>query len=169
MIALVRNGKVLQVENSAPLVWTDPDTGVSYSNYAALPVADMIADGWRQVTDDPPAYDPVYETRTPGDWYYDAGQDVVTRNYTVADRPLEEVRAERLAAVRLECRTRITTVIDIHHQLDVALGLIPNLGYSTWIAAMITESNRCEDIYDAAATMADMRAVVWNFPVYGGE
>ena len=169
MIGLVRNGTVLQVENAAPKVWTDPDTGENYSKFAGMSVAKMISLGWRQVVDIPPEYDNRYDTRTAGEWYYDASQDVVTRNYTIADRPFEDVRAERLAAVRAECRAIILAVIDEHHQLDVALGIIPDRGYRDFIAAMIQESNTCEDLYAAASTMAQMQAVTWNFPPYAWE
>lgn len=86
------------------------------------------------------------------------------------DRPLEDVREEMIEDVREECSRLIFSVINIYHQVDVALGIIPDLGYTTWIAAMITESNRCEDLYAAADKIADMRAVTWNFPTYtGGE
>jgi hypothetical protein len=168
MIALVRNSAVLQVEKTAPTVWTDPETGVSYSNFAALPVAEMLALGWRKVVDSLPEYDAVYETCTPSDWYHDGAYDVVTRDYTVADRPIEDVRSERLAAVRAECKAGILSVISMEHQMDVALGIDPDLGYTNFIAAMRSESNRCEDLFVAAVALADLKAVVWNFPKYIG-
>lgn len=168
MIALVRNGIVLAVEPVAPDVWADPETGARYGNFANLPMDEMVALGWRQVVDSPPEFDPRYEKLSAGPWEYDAEQDHVTRSYTATDRPVEDVRAERLAAVRAECNRLILSVISLEHQMDIALGIDPDLGYTDWIAAMRQESNRCEDLYMAAVDMTGMKAVVWAFPEYSG-
>jgi len=168
MISIVRNNIIIMGPQACPDTWTDPDSGIQWSNFKNMPLVDMDALGRKDVIDNPLNYDPLYEQFSVSDWRYDAGLDVVTRDHTITDRPIEEVRAERLEAVRLECKDRIMAVISLEHQMDIALGIDPDLGYSDWIADMRAESNRCEDLYAAAATMDDIKAVAWNFPAYTG-
>lgn len=170
MISIVRNDVIIMYPRTTPNTWTDPDTGTQWSNFHRMSDQDLDALGRKDVVDNPTAYDPTYESRTTGEWYFDDISDVVTRNYTVEDRPIEDVRAERLEAVRAECKAGILAVIAIEHQMDVALGIDPDLGFTDFIAAMRIESNRCEDLYAAAGSINDIKAVVWNFPEYtGGE
>jgi len=150
----------------APETWRDPATGISESCFRNWTWPEMYVAGWREAVDAPLPYDPIYEQSAVGAWYYDDGSDTIIRDYSITDRPIEEVRAERLAAVRAECRARIESVISVYHQLDVAMGIIPDLGYTSWITSMITESNRCEDLYVAAINMNDLKAVIWGFPAY---
>lgn len=169
MISIVRNGIIIMPPQVIPKTWTDPDTeGIQWSNFDNTSIEALDALGRKDVVDEPPNYDPIYESRAAGEWYFDDVADVVTRNYTVEDRPIEDVRAERLAAVRAECKSGLLAVISIEHQMDIALGIDPDIGYTNWIAAMRIESNRCEDLYITAVTMADIKAIVWNFPAYTG-
>ena len=112
-----------------------------------------------------PDIDPIYESVVSGEWLQD-DNGVFSRTDIKTDRAISDIRADLLSMVRAECRSSIYGVIAAEHQLDIAIGIIPDSGYTEWIAGMISESNRCEDLYDAAETINDIKAVIWNFPAY---
>jgi len=116
-----------------------------------------------------PDIDPIYESVVSGEWLQD-DNGVFSRTDIKTDRAISDIRTDLLANIRNQCKASIVSIISIEHQIDLAIGLIPDLGYSDWISTMISESNRCEDLYDAADTINELKLVVCSFPEYtGGE
>ncbi len=114
-----------------------------------------------------PEIDPLYEIVIFGEWVFDE-TGTLSRFDTRAFRPLVDIKSDLLTQFRHQCRSLILDEISIEHQLDVALGVIPDNGYSDWIADMIIESNRCEDLCDDAETVDTLKLIVCSFPVYSG-
>jgi hypothetical protein len=123
---------------------------------------------WRPIVDSPPAYDPATQNRTQNAqeaWTIGAESVVVT--YTVTDRPVEDVRSEKLASIRADAQAHILSAYPLWVQTNIAMGIYPaDVGdpAKTWIASVITESNRCEALVNAAATLADIVAVTPIWP-----
>ena len=168
-IAYITNG-VIRVYNKPPKSWVDPVTGTPYTGFDNNDLAFYLALGFKEVIEDPePEYDPIYEIMIENRWDYDPLNDQVYRKYTITDRSLYDVQEDRYNAVREECRGLILEVINEDQQRNLAMGILPDIGYTTWIADMRIESNRCEELYIEATTINDVKAVVWNFPEFVEE
>ncbi len=80
---------------------------------------------------------------------------------------LEWLRAEFLATIRAAAQGWIVSVYPLWHQANVAMGIYPSdvsQAAKDWIASVIAESNRCEDLAYAATGHADIIAITPNWP-----
>ena len=80
---------------------------------------------------------------------------------------LEWLRAEFMATIRTAAQEWIVSVYPLWHQANVAMGIYPaEVGQAAkdWIASVIAESNRCEDLAYAAEGHAGIVAITPNWP-----
>ena len=102
-------------------------------------------------------------------------KDAVTINNTVNDYTEEQMAARLFSAqtarkkvIRKEAKTRIEWKYSDWAQRNVAMGVYgSDVGdpMKAKIAAMITESNSCEDAVDAAETLQAVRDVTPDWPI----
>ena len=162
----IENGQLVEGPKRLPNVWRN------VSGLNLLSDASLKAKGWLPYIDVKPAYDKdtqyLTQTRT-------IGEDDVMVNYTVNDYTAEEMatrllsaQTARKTAIRGECETKILSVYPLWMQVNGANGLDPLAEVDTMLAdigAMRTESNDCEDLVDAAETLAAVRAIEPTWPI----
>lgn len=76
-------------------------------------------------------------------------------------------KAAKLAQIRSDASAIITAKYPLWYQTNVANGVYSEAIGATMkagIAAVITESNRCEDLVDAATTVEEIAAATPNWP-----
>jgi len=146
----IRNGKKIDIYQNA----VGPD-GTQYPNLLTPEWRDAL--GVVEVADSVKP-DPRTHTYT----------ENLDGSLTVTERPLAEVKSDRLTAIRREARTRIEAKYPSWYQNNVALGIYPQSFGDTMkdaIASVIQASNVAEDAVDAATTVADAVAVQPTWPV----
>jgi hypothetical protein len=85
----------------------------------------------------------------------------------VVDRPIGEVRAERIAQINYEAGRRIESVWPLWAQSNAALGVYPESDANAcrqWIEQHIDASNTATARVNAATTAAEIDAVVVAWP-----
>jgi len=81
---------------------------------------------------------------------------------------LPEGKGAKLAKIRTEAETVILAKYPVWYQANVANGIYSESIGNTMkagITSVIMESNRCEDLVDAATTVEQINAVTPNWPV----
>jgi hypothetical protein len=146
--------------------WIDPDTAATISGLENREPEYLVNLGIYPADIVIPDYDPIYERINISKWEFNKIEMRLKRIDTKEDLSVFDVKLERIGTVKAQCHNLILAVINQYHQLDVALGIMPDLGYTDWIASMIEESNRCEDAYSSSTTIAEIKLVVPNFPAY---
>jgi len=111
MIAYVKNGVIMENPQMAPKVWTEPETGKTYSGFDNLPLKKIFKLGWKEVIDEPIEYNSYFEILEKTDWYYDSEKDIVTRDYIRKEKSISDIKE------------------NIFDKLDETLKTIQNLGY----------------------------------------
>lgn len=96
---LVENGAVVEGPRTLPKNWKN------ISNLNVLPDPTLAALGWFPVVETKPDYDPRIQSRSGPVLTVEADQ--VTAVWTVADRPLDEVKAELVRVVKQEAGAAI--------------------------------------------------------------
>ena len=97
--------------------------------------------------------------------YWDADQ--LKFVYAPGMNDVDAARAARLAAIRYDAYEVITKKYPLWLQSNVSLGLYPETVMTEMkaaITAVITESNRCEDLVGAASTIEEINVVTPNWP-----
>jgi len=78
------------------------------------------------------------------------------------------IKADKLAEIRADAKAVIEAKYPVWYQANVANGIYSTVIGDTMkagITSVITESNRCEDLVDAATTEAEINAVTPVWPV----
>ena len=81
---------------------------------------------------------------------------------------LSVIKSEKLASIRANAKRIIEKKYPLWFQANVSNGIYSDAVGDTMkagIVSVITESNRCEDLVDAATTVEQINAVTPNWPV----
>lgn len=97
MYAQVKNGAVVKELRELPKAHRFSD-GRSTGNFDLMDQTTRIDEGFYPLIDNPPAYEAHQRAEPDG---YDIGTDLVTKQYIVEVRPIDELRAEKLRELEM--------------------------------------------------------------------
>lgn len=163
----VKDGKVLIEPRTLPHSWKN------ISGLHLMSDADLAKIGWLLYVNEPLECDQDTQYLT-SERVIDA--TTVTESYTVNDYTPQEMESRIVALketrkkeIRAECEAVNYSYYPIWHQTNVANGIYgADVGdpMKAHIAAVLSESNRCEDLVDAPETdtMEKIRGIVPSWP-----
>ena len=166
LYCLVEEGSITQGPGRLPMSWRN------ISGLNLLDIDKLKTLGWLPYIDVKPEHDKDTQHITGSRVIT---KDAVTINNTVNDYTEEQMAARLFSAqtarkkvIRKEAKTRIEWKYPNWAQRNVAMGVYgSDVGdpMKAKIAAMITESNSCEDAVDAAETLQAVRDVTPDWPI----
>jgi hypothetical protein len=126
----------------------------------------LLAHGYLLGEDGDSSYDPLTQVRSMAPTY-DIQETKVVRTYEITEKSLANAQQEKIKFIRRKAQEHILAEYPSWVQDDVALGIYgSDVGdpLKEFISATMTESNRVEDLIDAAETSAEVRAITYEWP-----
>jgi hypothetical protein len=123
--------------------------------------------GYLIINDGDSSYDSVTQTKAT-DPTYDIQAEQIVRTYAISDKSLADAKTAKLAWIRQQAQSTITSDYPGWFQDNVANGIYgSDVGdpMKAHIANIIIESNSCEDDVDSAETVLAVRNVTPAWPV----